>query len=167
MGIRLATMADFSHLDILLKQAAMRIKQKNSNQWSTILHNEEQETLKHHIREKEVYVYEVDESVAGMVYLYKGRREWDKALWEKQMDSYYLHKLALGDGYTGRGLAVSFLEELIELAKKEHTSIRLDCMSSKKVLNQLYQNVGFTYKGTVKQVDVPELPGDFNLYEIS
>ena len=80
MDVRLAKPQDVSLLDDLLKETANRLKSKGSTQWSHILKGEETEALRKHIEQEEVIIFENDNQLVGMCYLYEEPNEWDQSL---------------------------------------------------------------------------------------
>ena len=168
MNIRIGKENEFDLLDDLLKQAATRLKNKGSEQWSHILEDAEQETLHFRLNNQEVLLFEENEQIAGMCYLYEEPNEWDADLWKhpKEDNHYYLHKVVISDAFVGQHYGEKMLLHLINwLEKQGGKRILLDCKADVTYLNTFYQKVGFQFIGSVKQADVPTLPSDFNLYE--
>lgn len=157
-----------------MKDAAMRIKQKNSVQWSHVLRNEELPVIQKWLNESGVLVGTLSGELVAVCYLYHQPTQWDKDLWGAvQVDEQivYLHKLSLKDGYTGRGLASQFLNEIKAFLKEQHPKknfqIRLDCMADKEFLNKLYQSNGFQLVDRIENVNTGAEVAAFNLYEWS
>lgn len=146
--IRTGNTHDYQALHRILVASANRIKAKGSPQWSHILTGGEDETLLNMLEQKKVWLIEGEHGIQGMLYLYEELTDWDKTLWEdtEHAGTYYLHKLALNDNYTGKGIPRLLFEGIIR--ELEPKSVRLDCMASKEVLNQLYESLGFTLVGT-------------------
>lgn len=165
--IRLGTMNDYELLLGCLKEAAQRIKVTGSTQWSDLLEGQENEELSQRLLNRQVWIYEKEGRCAGMLYLYSEPTAWDKELWEdeEQPNFVYLHKLALGNGFTGQGLAESFIDLISDRMFREGKTIRLDCMADKEMLSALYERSGFKRVGT-KEITYQTLKGlPFHLYE--
>lgn len=166
MMIRRGKTHDYQALHSILTASANRIKAKGSTQWSHILTGGEDETLLNRLEENNVWLIEDSDRIQGMLYLYEDLTDWDKTLWEDtaHTGTYYLHKLALHDKDTGKGIPKLLFEGIVgELQPK---SVRLDCMATKQVLNQLYQSLGFTLVATkdIYEESAKEMV-TFNLYE--
>lgn len=121
-----------------------------------------EEFLKKYINCEMFIAQDHKEVIGGFVLV-----ESDPSFWNNDEDkesAYYIHKLVIKDGYTGKGYA----KEVIELIKKYSISqcknyLRLDCYGDRKYLNKLYRECGFTLKREVYVED------DLNacLYELS
>ncbi|MEG0285339.1 MULTISPECIES: GNAT family N-acetyltransferase [Vagococcus] len=168
MDVRLAKPQDVSLLDDLLKETANRLKSKGSTQWSHILKGEETEALRKHIEQEEVIIFENDNQLVGMCYLYEEPNEWDQSLWglEAEKGSYYLHKVVVSDLFIGKNMGSKVLENLFKwIEKHQGKVVRLDCKADVFYLNKLYQQVGFKFIKTCKAGAFEALFADFNLYE--
>lgn len=165
MDIRRANQFDIETMNKIQYQAATRIKNKKSTQWSHVLEGSEKSTLLELTTRGEVWVLEDNSKILGLMYLYKGMSEWDELLWNQDFSrAYYLHKFALSDEATGLGLADVFLKKIIAKMKKENIVIRLDCMASKLVLSNMYERVGFIYIDQVLVTTGNLINEPFNLY---
>lgn len=158
-------------IENILFQAATWIKSKGSKQWSGILGQgntkDNHDTLSA-IKRGEVYFATIEEEPAGMFLMWDHQSEWDKTLWGNDPSEafMYLHRLAVLRKYAGQGISQKLIESAIQIAKaKEKQAIRLDCMSEKEYLNQLYKNAGFVFAGKVEDHDAGEQIADFNLYQ--
>ena len=103
MKVRIAEMEDFNQLDKLQKEAATRLKNQGSSQWSEILTNDEQRNLLTRLESKELLLIEEENQLVGMCYLYTQPNDWDFSLWKREENKkhYYLHKLVIGDLFVG------------------------------------------------------------------
>lgn len=172
MKIRQGTSVDLAAFEGVLKEAATRIKATGSTQWGHILAGEETAIIIKHLADGEAFLYE--EMVEGATkvvaafYLYQKPNQWDLDLWgaEQGPNSYYLHRLSLADGYTGKGLAEQLLSDLdTQLSFPSQAVIRLDCIATQPVLNNLYQRSGFSLVKVAKERQAGPIVADFNLYQ--
>lgn len=154
----------------VLIEAASRIKKTGSTQWAHVLDGGEHQNLKEKIIAGNVYLVKKAEALAAIFYLTSEPSAWDQDLWQSlpvTRKTYYLHKLALVDEFTGQGLA----KEILHQVQKEFSqldaliSIRLDCIATQPYLNHLYPNSGFTKVGLCRNLHSGSLVADFNLYE--
>lgn len=98
----------------------------------------------------ELYICYVNDKPAGCLKL----QEKDEIFWPeyKENDALYIHKLAVGRAYSGKGIA----PYMIDWAKKEtkragRKYLRLDCIADRKRLCDFYERNGFL---KVDEVDV-------------
>lgn len=104
----------------------------------------------------------MNETIGGFVLVDKENGFWNKN--ENDEDAFYIHKLVIKEGYTGKGYAKEILKWVEEYARncgKQY--LRLDCFSDIKYLNKLYSKCGFILK---RQVEVSKSKANANLYEI-
>jgi predicted GNAT family N-acyltransferase len=168
MKVRIAEMEDFNQLDKLQKEAATRLKNQGSSQWSEILTNDEQRNLLTRLESKELLLIEEENQLVGMCYLYTQPNDWDFSLWKREENKkhYYLHKLVIGDLFVGNNYGAKVLSNVIKWVKEnEGEKVLLDCRADVSYLNNFYRKSGFKFIETVKADEVAELFGDFNLYE--
>lgn len=172
MEIRKGQLTEKEAFEGVLKQATLRIKATGSNQWGHILAGEETAIIAARLAQGEAYVYEnqTDEraELAAVFYLYERPNDWDEGIWQEseQEGVYYLHRLSLADGYTGRGLAEQLLRQLqSDLKARGGKAIRLDCIATQPVLNHLYSRSGFTLVKQIPELHAGPIVADFNLYE--
>lgn len=171
MKIRKALIEEASTVNNMLKDAALRIKRKQSTQWSNILEDKELPVINHWLAKESVYFGEINQQIVAVCYLYQEMTDWDRHLWHgypSEIPCLYLHKFTLAEGQTGKGLAHKFLRAIQEYVGEnfeQGTRIRLDCIDEKEVLNRLYATSGFKKVGQVPQVNNGVLVADFNLYE--
>ncbi len=172
MKIRKGLSSEKEQFEAILIEAATRIKETGSSQWGHILKGEEGSIVAARLHQEEAYIYE--EEVAGktkivaVFYLYERPNDWDYGIWqeEEQAGVFYLHRLSLADGYTGKGIAEQLLRQLqSELSVTGGRALRLDCIKTQPVLNQLYNRSGFTLVKEIPDLEAGPIIADFNLYE--
>ena len=164
--LRLAVKEEAGQLNRIIIQAATRIQKTGSKQWSSFLDGSALPEVKEKIENEEAYIWESDGSIAAMLYASKTPNSWDKILWGSKAaePAYYIHRVAVADGFQGKGIPYAMLKELQDA--KRGSLLRLDCVAHQDVLNRLYKEAGFVHIGVVK--DHPargEQIADFNLYE--
>ncbi|MGX6961360.1 GNAT family N-acetyltransferase [Vagococcus xieshaowenii] len=172
MEIRQANHGEFNHILQLLKQAATRIKNTGSTQWAHVLEGKEDQQLLTHLLNQEVMVGIMDNEIISVCYLTKRMSDWDCNLWGNRstphdFPTYYLHKLALADGYQGKGKADTFLLSLQKHMKQKYpegSTIRLDCMAEKNILMDLYERVGFEFVARRDNIQLSDHTAPFNIY---
>lgn len=172
MKIRKGLSNEAKKIEAVLIEAATRIKQTGSSQWGHILDGEESDIVAARIEQGEAYVYEEERdgeiNIAAVFYLYESPNDWDYGIWQEaeQRGVYYLHRLSLADSYTGKGIAEQLLRQLQgELRAAGKRAIRLDCIKSQPVLNQLYLRSGFQLVKEIPDLEAGPIVADFNLYE--
>lgn len=172
MKIRKGLISEQGKFEGILIEAATRIKKTGSSQWGHILEGEESSIVAARLAQEEAYFYEEEIAgemkIAAVFYLYERPNEWDYGIWQEkeQTGVYYLHRLSLADGYTGKGVAERLLRQLqSELQKTGGSGIRLDCIKTQPVLNQLYARSGFTLVKEIADLEAGPIIADFNLYE--
>lgn len=168
MQTRIGEEKDFKLLDELLKEAANRLKEKGSKQWSHVLENEEEVNLLSHLIHKEVLVFEVNNELVGMCYLYTEPNNWDFGLWKQaeKQGHYYLHKVVIGDRFVGKNYGQQIMKEVLAWVRnKQGQKVLLDCKADVLYLNNFYQKIGFEFVSQSKAGSFDGLFADFNLYE--
>jgi GNAT superfamily N-acetyltransferase len=101
-----------------------------------------QEFLKKYTNCEMFIVQDNKEVVGGFVLVENDQLFWNSD--ENNDSAYYIHKLVIKDGYTGKGYA----KDVIEWVKKYSISkcknyLRLDCYEDREYLKQLYSECGF------------------------
>ncbi|WP_160690912.1 GNAT family N-acetyltransferase [Clostridium sp. C2-6-12] len=101
-----------------------------------------QEFLKKYTSCEMFIVQDNKEVVGGFVLVENDQLFWNSD--ENNDSAYYIHKLVIKDGYTGKGYA----KDVIEWVKKYSISkcknyLRLDCYEDREYLKQLYSECGF------------------------
>lgn len=109
------------------------------------------EFLKKYANCKMFVIRENKEAIGGFVLIENDQSFWNSE--ENNAYAYYIHKLVIKDGYTGKGYA----KEAIEWIKQYSISngknhLRLDCYGDREYLKKLYSESGFTLKRDI-QVD--------------
>lgn len=163
---RLAKKDEADKLNQIIVQAAKRIQEKGSKQWSSMLDGSALQEVQEKIEKQEAYVLEVNNEIAGMLYASKEPSIWDENIWGSKatVPAHYIHRVAVADGFQGQQVPHVMLRELQK--QKSGLLLRLDCIAHQKVLNRLYTEVGFVHVDEKKNHPARgEQIVDFNLYE--
>lgn len=139
--IRQATMKDVSYIEEVLLDAVHRLRDKKiPNLW------DETNTLWSNLSKQydisQFYVGFHNEEVVGIMAL----TDQDLTYWPDipKGKSIYLHKLAVKQNYSRRGVAKSFIEYAKNYAKDRGCdTIRLDCNKNQPKLRSVYEKQGF------------------------
>lgn len=161
---------DINLIQGILKQTAQWLKSIGSTQWSEILEGKDNHNTSLAIERGEVYYATVDNKVAGMFILWNKQSNWDKEMWgyDRNQEWLYLHRVNIVRKYAGTTVVQQMIEEAKQIAiKKQAKGIRLDCMSEKNYLNNLYQESGFSFVKKIEEYDMGMETADFNLYDYS
>ncbi|BCN29314.1 GNAT family N-acetyltransferase [Anaeromicropila herbilytica] len=110
-----------------------------------------EEFLKKYNNCKMFVIQESEEVVGGFVLIENDQSFWNSE--ENNDAAYYIHKLVIKDGYTGKGYAKDAIEWVKDYSiSKSKTYLRLDCYGDREYLKKLYRECGFTLKREI-QVD--------------
>lgn len=146
-------------LDILRKKADWLIKIRKP-MWNPKFLSKE-EFLRKYAQGKMFIIQKGEETIGGFILV-----ENDKLFWsaeENSQDAYYIHKLVIKDGYTGKGYsrdAIEWIKKYSNINCKKY--LRLDCYGDRDYLNKLYKQCGFILKREIKVEDNLNA----NLYEM-
>ncbi len=144
--VKQATPSDAEAVTELLKGVATRLQENGLNQWEFLLDGGEDAEIINSIKRGVTYIVTDGERVVATFNLTNKQNDWDAQLWGAREDNaYYIHRLAVHNHYTGRGIGKDLLLWLDENLKG--TTLRLDCIADNPVLNDFYKHVGFNYVG--------------------
>lgn len=109
------------------------------------------------------FVVEImNEVIGGFVLVSEDSNFWTEK--ENEDSAFYIHKVVIKEGYTGKGYAKEILMWIEEYAKNSGKQyLRLDCYSKRGYLNKLYSEYGFKLK---REVVVESSDNNAKLYEI-
>ncbi|MFT4414311.1 GNAT family N-acetyltransferase [Fredinandcohnia humi] len=148
--ITVATKSDVSSVIHLLKEVAGWLKENEINQWSFLLAGGEDNEIKQDIVEGNTYIVSTETEIIATFTLLPTQSEWDLHIWgdDNELDSLYLHRLAVKPSYMKNGLGANILHWIQENVKPRLTLLKLDCVADNHKLNSFYKNNGFTHIGT-------------------
>lgn len=128
--------------------------------------------LKAYIDNKEMYVYMDGDEIAGVIAItmYQGE-DYQSIAWESPLQNEevaVLHIFAIRPAYQGKGVGRKLIEAAIILAKEQKKkAVRLDALESNTPAHQLYEGLGFTYRGRKHLYAENTGWTDFVFYELS
>ncbi|RUS47213.1 GNAT family N-acetyltransferase [Cohnella sp. AR92] len=150
ISARQARPEDASKVMELLVQTAAWLRSTGSTQWSGLLEGVDSHNTVDAVARGDVFVFEGDGHLAGMVMLLRQPSQWDKELWGEtgHEGSVYLHRLAVSRLYRGRQLGRDMLNWAKNGIRFEgQDRIRLDCIADNPVLNDFYARMGYRHRG--------------------
>ncbi|CAG9620105.1 GNAT family N-acetyltransferase [Sutcliffiella rhizosphaerae] len=147
-GIEQAGHQDGESILTLLKERASYLKSKGSEQWSFLLTGNEDDELLELITKGLFYKMTIkdDHDLVATFMLSSVQEDWDVHLWGEsiEVDTVYLHKLAVALKYKGNGIGDILLNWIIQHAiELGNRRIRLDCVAGSMKLRRLYEENGF------------------------
>ncbi|WP_207431571.1 GNAT family N-acetyltransferase [Sabulibacter ruber] len=148
---RKATQADHSQIWEILQGAILRRKQDGSNQWQDGYPNPD--VVQKDIETGAGYVLTVGETVIGYsALMINNEPEYAKIIgqWLTNDDFVVVHRVALAEGYLGKGLAkkiFGFIEEFA-LSNNIH-SIKADTNFDNLAMMSIFDRLGYVYCGEV------------------
>lgn len=154
---RLAKYEDLDDVILMVRERIEWFRSKDILQWREYLIHHPVEEWAQAITNKQLYVVLDDDKVIGCIQF----QYYDPEYWD---DTYqlYIKKLCTKVGY--RKVGKVLIDEAIKLAKEKNFSkIRLDCRSTNKALNKIYEDYGFRL---VRSGTLSRYPYPFNLREM-
>ncbi|MGY0693635.1 GNAT family N-acetyltransferase [Virgibacillus sp. FSP13] len=147
--IRIAGVNDLNAVLELLYEAANWLKEKGVPQWGYLRSGGEDEEIRQDILAGTTYVVEDnDRNIVATFNLSPKQNDWDIEMWGKRSDqAYYLHRLAVVRGRHHQQIGKRLLRWMDDNMLIDDGYIRLDCVAGNPVLNDYYQQAGFTFSG--------------------
>lgn len=128
--------------------------------------------IQSYIDGQEMYLFMDGQNIAGMTAITMYQREdYHEVIWSQNLkdgEVASLHIFTVTPEYQGKGVSKRMMAEIISLARgKGKKAIRLDTLASNIPAQQMYEELGFAYRG--KQNLYAENTGwtDFLYYELS
>jgi predicted N-acetyltransferase YhbS len=142
MNVRPATHADVPATAEILDEATAFVQTKGRDQWPVPFPQDE---LRERVEREELYVVEVDDSLAATFTLLLD----DPFFWgERPPDAVYLHKLAVKRAFAGRRLGERIVEWIVAAAAaRGREFVRLDCQRDLPGIRAYYERLGFELVG--------------------
>lgn len=149
-SVRSANIEDTDQVLKLLQDVALWLQEKGVDQWGYLREGGEDEEIRQDIAAGTTYIVkDADGSIAATFNLAPKQNSWDMDMWGERNDAaIYLHRLAVGRNYRHKQIGwklLHWIEENLDFTG----DLRLDCVASNAVLNQFYQDAGFTFVGFV------------------
>ena len=115
-------------------------KENGIKQWSKYLTNHPKEEFMHTIEKGDYYILRKNNEIIAGFEISTDSHFWN----DDTTNAYYLYKIVVKVGYKNIGKEIFELaKQIATVNKKEY--LRIDCLSSNKKLNQIYNNHGFKY----------------------
>ncbi|MBP1973189.1 GNAT family N-acetyltransferase [Cohnella thailandensis] len=134
----------------LLVQTATWLRSTGSAQWSGLLEGNDSHRTSDAVRRGDVFVFEEEGHLAGMVMLLRQPSDWDRELWgeEGHEGAVYVHRLAVSRLFRGKRLGRDIMEWVKNGIRFEgQDRVRLDCIADNPTLNDFYSRLGFAHCG--------------------
>lgn len=150
--IRLATTKDIKAILSIVEDARLQIESLGFKQWSRESGYPNAQTFLNDISTHELYVYEDNNQVLGMMALVKSHNfDYDKieGNWLNDAKYYTIHRLAIKKIARHNGLAIKLIDYAKEIAKKDKVSLRIDTHLKNIPMQSLILKTGFTYCGII------------------
>lgn len=146
--VRQANGKDANQVIEMLTNAASWLKENGINQWSYLHSGKENHAIEAAISKGTTYVVEdKDGKLLASFNLSSEQNDWDLVLWGGSNEqAVYLHRLVVARNDHNKQIGKKLLTWMIE--NMTDGMLRLDCVGHNKVLNQLYQDAGFTFIGS-------------------
>jgi len=153
---RLAQEADLDEITAIFEAGRAYLKTQGIVQWQCA-NGPSSEKAERDVREGYGYVLILDGKIAGYTALVPGypgpdvfppltEGEWD----ERHPNYIAIHSVGMAEFARGHGLAVPFLEAMVEQAKVlGYKDIRIDTHPDNQIMQKVSTKAGFTRKGTM------------------
>ncbi|ASK61398.1 GNAT family N-acetyltransferase [Virgibacillus phasianinus] len=147
--VRRATKEEAPAVINMLINAARWLKENGINQWSYLHSGKENHEIESAVSKGTTYV--VEDTTGNLVASFNlspEQNDWDTELWGIHPNqSFYLHRLVVERDQHNKQLGKRLLAWMLE-SMETGGSIRLDCIGHNTVLNQFYNDSGFTFVGS-------------------
>ena len=148
---RQANQTDATAIWTILQHAILRRKNDGSTQWQDGYPNPE--IVNNDILKGAGYVLVQDQTIIGYTAVYindEPAYENIQGKWLTNNDFLVVHRIAIGESQTGKGLAKMILKYVEELAlEKNIYSIKADTNFDNLPMLHLFENLGYQYCGEV------------------
>lgn len=152
MEFRKAVASDVQAIMKIIGEAQAYFKANGIDQWQNGYPN--RETIKSDIEEGYGYVLEDEGVILGTVALsFDGEKNYDEihdGQWLTQGKYAVIHRMAVAEGYKGRGISSTMMKNIEELChKKGVRSIKIDTHKENLAMQGLIQKNNFRYCGII------------------
>ena len=153
---RLARGADLDEITAIFEAGRAYLKAQGIIQWQC-QNGPSREKAERDVREGYGYVLLLDDKVAGYTALVPGYPGPDvfppltEGAWDERHPRYVaIHSVGMAEFARGQGLAVLFLETMVERAKAlGYKDIRIDTHPDNQIMQKVSTKAGFIRKGTM------------------
>ncbi|WP_106494963.1 GNAT family N-acetyltransferase [Lentibacillus sp. Marseille-P4043] len=148
-SVRLANEQDTAIVLQLLKDVANWLREKGIQQWGYLGSGGEDQEINQDILAGTTYVVEdAQGNIVATFNLSPKQNDWDVEMWgERNDEAYYLHRLAVARGHHNQQIGKRLLRWIDDNMLMNDGYLRLDCVAGNPVLNDYYQQAGFTFSG--------------------
>jgi ribosomal protein S18 acetylase RimI-like enzyme len=149
MIIRRATNGDLSGIMEMLKAVIPAMQAAGNDQWDS--HYPNKEVFKEDILKNQLWVAEVDQSIAGIAAITTDQEpEYAEVGWNISETAIVTHRLAVGVNFRGLGIAQALLLQAEQEAVERHISVlRIDTNTNNAATRALFPKLGYQYSGEI------------------
>jgi ribosomal protein S18 acetylase RimI-like enzyme len=160
--IRKATIEDINSIMRIKSEAVNVMNEDNNDQWNN--NYPSKEMFINDINSDELYVYEIDEEIAGIICITtKEDEEYKSVNWSATGKQFIVHRLAISDKFRKNGIAMKLLNYAEDLGRKQYISIiKLDTFSKNRRAQNLFTKMGYNY---VSDINFPRKKEPYHCYE--
>ena len=135
--------ANIIDIDEIINMYAERMrwfKENEIKQWSKYLTNHSKSEFEQAIENGNYYILTKNDNIIAGFEISTDSHYWN----DDTTNAYYLYKIVVKVGYKNIGKEIfEFAKQIAKENKKDY--LRIDCVSSNKKLNQIYNKHGFEY----------------------
>ncbi len=150
-NFRKATLAEVPQIWTILQQAILRRKNDGSQQWQDGYPNEE--IIKTDIEKGIAYVLTGDDEIMGYAaVIFNDEPAYDdiKGAWLSTGDFIVIHRIAISDKQSGKGLAKLIMSFTEDIALKNNIfSVKVDTNFDNPAMLKTFEKCGYSYCGEV------------------
>jgi ribosomal protein S18 acetylase RimI-like enzyme len=149
--IATASLNDLPEIMALIWAVIVEMNRTNINQWDEIYPDVTK--IENDIRSNSLYKFQINETIVAIVTINnQGSPEYDEIRWADTSNDYIVaHRLSVLPIYQGKGIAKKLMRFCEEMAlKNNNSSIRLDAFVNNTIACNLYRQLDYTEKGTVR-----------------
>lgn len=149
--LRKATPADQAVIWEIVQHAILRRKNDGSSQWQDGYPNPD--TIREDIENGFGYIFEIDgETAAYSALIFNNEPAYENidGKWLSDNDFLVIHRVAVSDGFLGKGISSKLFLEIENFAKQQQVfSIKLDTNFDNLAMLKILEKLNYTYCGEV------------------
>ena len=149
--LRKATPADQTVIWEIVQQGILRRKNDGTSQWQDGYPNPD--TIREDIENGFGYIFEIDgETAAYSALIFNNEPAYENidGKWLSDNDFLVIHRVAVSDGFLGKGIASKICLEIENFAKQQQVfSIKLDTNFDNLAMLKILEKLNYTYCGEV------------------
>lgn len=149
MIIRLAQLADIPAILHLLAEIVPVMNSEGNMQWDSTYPN--REVFENDILKEQLWVAEMEGKIGGFAAITTDQEpEYGEVGWDLTETAVVTHRLAVGLGFRGRGVARGLLQKAEEVARERGIAIlRIDTNTKNTATNRLFPKLGYEFSGEI------------------